>query len=80
MTVRLARGRRSLSLEIVDDGVGFEPERPGPAGEAGRSQGLANMRRRAELLGATLHVHSALDHGTALSLTMPVTAVRRSGR
>lgn len=79
VTVRLVRGRRRLSLEIVDDGVGFEPERV-PSGDAGHAQGLANMRRRAELLGATLHVHSALDRGTALSLTMPVTAVRRNGR
>jgi signal transduction histidine kinase len=38
---------------------------------------MANMRRRAELLGATLHVHSALARGTSLSLTMPVAAVRR---
>jgi signal transduction histidine kinase len=79
VTVRLVRGRQRVSLEIVDDGVGFEPERV-PAGDGRHAQGLANMRRRAELLGATLHVHSALDRGTALSLTMPVTAVRRSGR
>ena len=81
MTVRLTRSRRRLSLEITDDGVGFDPTQPShtPAGAlAGRAQGLENMRRRAELLGARLHVRSALAQGTSLSLTMPVTAVRHT--
>jgi signal transduction histidine kinase len=69
--VGLARGRRRLRLEIADDGIGFDPE------AAIEGEGLANMRRRAELLGATLHVRSALARGTSLSLTMPTTAARR---
>ena len=46
-------------------------------GRRGRAQGLANIRRRAELLDATLTVESAPGRGTALSLTMPVATVRR---
>jgi signal transduction histidine kinase len=69
--VRLALGRRRLKLGIVDDGIGFDPE------AVGRGEGLANMRRRAELLGATLAVESSPARGTSLSLTMPVTAARR---
>jgi signal transduction histidine kinase len=82
VTVRLTRTRRRLTLEIADDGVGFDPQQLGGSphgGQAGRAQGLDNMRRRAELLGARLHVRSALAQGTSLSLTMPVTAVRRTG-
>jgi signal transduction histidine kinase len=76
VTVRLERGRRRLRLEIVDDGVGFEV--PADGTRPARGEGLANMRRRAELLGATLLVHSALAQGTSLSLTMPVSAARRA--
>ena len=77
VTVRLACSRTHLSLDIHDDGVGFEPAGVNERAAAGTAQGLANMRRRAELLGATLVVHSALAKGTSLSLTMPVTAGRR---
>ena len=75
VTVRLERGRRRLRLDIEDDGVGFDV--PADDARGSRGEGLANMRRRAELLGATLHVHSALARGTSLSLTMPVSAARR---
>jgi signal transduction histidine kinase len=81
VTVRLTRSRRRLALEITDDGVGFDPGTVATdtaGGLPGRAQGLENMRRRAELLGARLHVRSALAQGTSLSLTMPVTAVRRT--
>lgn len=78
VSVRLASSRRRTSLVIRDDGVGFDPAAVDPAGAEGRTQGLANMRRRAELLGATLQVRSALERGTVLSLTMPVAAERRS--
>jgi signal transduction histidine kinase len=85
VTVRLTRSRRRLTLEITDDGVGFDTSRSAGgraatpvAAQPGRAQGLGNMRRRAELLGARLHVRSALAQGTSLSLTMPVTAVRRT--
>lgn len=74
--VRLVSSRRQLQLEIRDDGVGFDPE-TAPRGPAGRAQGLRNMRRRAELLGATLVVRRAPGRGTELSLTMPVASARR---
>ena len=54
--------------------------RPGSAADRGRdgsAHGLPNMRRRAELLDATLTVQSAPGRGTELSLTMPVATARR---
>ncbi len=50
---------------------------PSEASAGGRAQGLANIRRRAELLGAELEVEAADGRGTALSLTMPVATVRQ---
>lgn len=77
VAVRLACSRRRLTLEIRDDGIGFDAAPVVERGRAGRAQGLANLRRRAELLGAVIDLRSALGQGTALSLTMPVAAHRR---
>ncbi|HEY8177324.1 MAG TPA: sensor histidine kinase, partial [Candidatus Limnocylindria bacterium] len=75
--VRLASSKRGLQLEIRDDGAGFDPEAVADRGRDGSAHGLPNMRRRAELLDATLTVQSAPGRGTELSLTMPVATVRR---
>jgi signal transduction histidine kinase len=77
VTVHMACSQRRFTLEIRDDGVGFDPEAPPARGRRGRAQGLANIRRRAELLDASLEVESAPGRGTRLSLTMPVATVRR---
>jgi signal transduction histidine kinase len=77
VTVRMACTQRRFTLEIRDDGVGFDPAVTAERGRRGRAQGLANIRRRAELLDARLTVESAPGRGTALSLTMPVATVRR---
>ena len=77
VTVRMACTERRFTLEIKDDGIGFDPDVTAERGRRGRAQGLANIRRRAELLGATLSVESTPGRGTALSLTMPVATVRR---
>ncbi len=75
--VRMACTQRRFTLEIRDDGTGFDPTVTVDAGRRGRPQGLANIRRRAELLDAKLLVESSPGRGTALSLTMPVATARR---
>ena len=68
--LRLAHTAGSVTLEVVDDGRGFEPgvlDGPG--------HGLANVRERAELLGGELVVESAPGRGTRLALTIPVPAM-----
>jgi two-component system nitrate/nitrite sensor histidine kinase NarX len=61
MAVRLRRGRRgSLHLEIVDDGVGFDPHRRSPKGHFG----LTIMRERAQAIGAAMRVVSQVGQGT----------------
>jgi signal transduction histidine kinase len=78
VTVRMACTRGQFTLEMQDDGVGFDPDASAGRGRRGRrAQGLDNIRRRAELLDAELTVESAPGRGTALSLTMPVATTRR---
>jgi signal transduction histidine kinase len=78
--IRLVCGRRRLTLQIVDDGTGYDPAAAAERGRTGRAQGQVNMRRRAELLGARLEVRSAPGQGTSVSLTMPVVTARRQPR
>jgi signal transduction histidine kinase len=76
VSVRMACTQRRFTLEIRDDGAGFDTAAL-PRGRRGRAQGLDNIRRRAELLDATLDIESAPARGTRLSLTMPVATTRR---
>lgn len=62
-----------VAIEIVDDGVGFDPGRlPAPDPESG-GFGLAAMRARMRALDGTLTVESAPGHGTALAARLPLT-------
>jgi signal transduction histidine kinase len=77
VAVKMTCTQRRFTLEISDDGVGFDPGTRPERGRRGHVQGLANMRRRAELLGGRLEVETAPGRGTRLSLTMPVATTRR---
>jgi signal transduction histidine kinase len=77
VSARMSCTQRRFTLEIRDDGVGFAPDTVADRGRRGRAQGLANIRRRAELLNAKLQIESAPGRGTRLSLTMPVATTRR---
>lgn len=61
----------SVSLDVVDDGRGFDPT-SAPSGDGGF--GLPAMRSRARSLGGTLSVESAPGQGTAVALTLPLPA------
>jgi signal transduction histidine kinase len=60
-----------LELTMQDDGCGFDPNSKTVAkSESGR--GLANMERRAQLLGGELDIYSESGKGTLLTLRMPL--------
>jgi signal transduction histidine kinase len=62
-----------VALDVVDDGIGFDPGRlPAPDPETG-GFGLAAMRARMHALGGTLAVESAPGRGTALAARLPLT-------
>ena len=59
----------SATVEVVDDGVGFDPQ----ASRAGH-HGLAGMQFRAESLGGTMSVSSAPGRGTRVHINFPQSA------
>jgi signal transduction histidine kinase len=65
VAVRLGREDRRLVLEVVDDGVGFDPEAPELRS---KRLGLTSMEERARRLGGRLVVRSAPGAGTTVRL------------
>jgi signal transduction histidine kinase len=67
--VQLSREGDVLSLEVIDDGIGIDPD----AVSKPKSHGLLGMRERALLLGGTLHVKRGInDCGTCVVAFIPV--------
>ena len=64
--VRLERGPNWGRLTVSDNGRGFVIDKVTP-----EHLGLTIMRERAEAIGARLHIHSQLDHGTAVTIAWP---------
>ncbi|MFQ6019194.1 MAG: GAF domain-containing protein [Dehalococcoidia bacterium] len=69
--VRLAANGHALTLEVDDNGSGFDPEKRDKA-----KHGLRNMQDRARMLGAELKIESSAGKGTTVRVTM---ALAREG-
>jgi signal transduction histidine kinase len=67
--VLLERRDEDIVLVIEDDGIGFDPADPGVKA---KGIGLAGMRERAALAGASFEVESAPGNGTSVFLRCPV--------
>ena len=63
---RIVEGEGKVSVEIVDEGAGFDP------GEFTRGFGLVGMRERVELVGGSLEIDSRPGAGTRVTATLPV--------
>jgi signal transduction histidine kinase len=68
VTLSLTISEDTLTLDIADDGVGFDLE----TAELGRGYGLPNIKDRAERLGGMLLIESALGQGTWLKVLVPM--------
>jgi signal transduction histidine kinase len=65
----------SVSLDIRDDGTGFDPD----ALRRRESFGLAAMEQRVTAIHGELQIESALGDGTAISVRVPVARVSHAG-
>jgi nitrate/nitrite-specific signal transduction histidine kinase len=66
LRVSLRNAGGVLTLEVVDDGVGFD------ADQGFEGNGLVSMRRRAERIGASLSVRSQPGRGTTVRVELPL--------
>jgi signal transduction histidine kinase len=63
-----------VTLDVRDDGAGFDPAIP-PATAEGSGYGLAAMRERLLRIAGSLEVESEPGHGTALSACVPAITI-----
>ena len=61
-----------LTIEIEDDGIGFDPEEMNQPRESGQGLGLLGMRERLFLVGGTLAIESQAGQGTRILVQVPV--------
>jgi two-component system NarL family sensor kinase len=73
LRVKVTAQSRSVRLEIVDNGVGFDLE----GGKASDGHGLRNMDDRARSLGAHLSLESSPGRGTRVRVELPLADVRQ---
>jgi signal transduction histidine kinase len=66
--VLLRGGAGSLSLEVADEGSGFDPAAVALSG----GMGLMSMKQRVEQFGGTLEVDAAVGAGTRILASVPL--------
>jgi signal transduction histidine kinase len=66
LSVRLVQAGGIVTLEVGDNGVGFDP-----AGAFPGHLGLQSMRERAARMGAVIEMHSAPGEGSRLRVVVP---------
>jgi signal transduction histidine kinase len=70
--VRLATDADQLTLEIIDDGIGFTVSDASQTQLSHTQYGLAHMRRRAWKIGAELTIHTAPGRGACIRCVYPL--------
>jgi signal transduction histidine kinase len=71
--VRLCGGAEGLTLQVIDDGIGFDVA---ARGAISGHFGLRGMRERARRMGATLVIESGHGTGTTVSIRVPPEILR----
>jgi signal transduction histidine kinase len=69
-TITLGFLPEAVTLDIYDDGTGFDPAAVAPPSDAG-GYGLRAMRQRVEQLGGAFSVESAPGEGTVVAAQLP---------
>jgi signal transduction histidine kinase len=68
----------ALTIEVEDDGVGFDPGRMSSPRLTGEGLGLLGMRERLALLGGRLVIDAAPGSGTRVLVSVPIGPAARS--
>ena len=70
-TVTLSYSGRDVTVQVTDDGAGFDAVTIAATAEADGHFGLVGMRERAEAVGGTLRLTSTPGSGTTVEATIP---------
>jgi PAS domain S-box-containing protein len=70
--INLNFSKKHLTMNVVDDGDGFDVKEAGTKAATKGSLGLTSMRERADLIGASIKIQSKPGHGTIVRVDMPL--------
>ena len=76
VTVRLASQDGAVTLEIADDGKGFDPALAVGSVDIGRGLGLTSMRERVEVTGGRFELRSQTGQGTTIIAAWPESTLK----
>jgi signal transduction histidine kinase len=73
--INLIAGKNSVTVEIRDNGVGFDVEETKSTYDQRTSLGLINLDERAQLVGGQCTIESARGRGTTIRVEIPFSRV-----
>jgi signal transduction histidine kinase len=71
ITIVITYSATSMTLQISDDGTGFDVGKALEQNDEKASTGLLNMSKRAKLIKADFHISSTEGKGTTITLVIP---------
>jgi two-component system NarL family sensor kinase len=74
ITVIVDIGENELLLQVADNGKGFHVEEVMRKSLKQQSTGLRGLQKRADLIGANLHIQSEPGKGTTIKICLPLVA------
>jgi signal transduction histidine kinase len=78
--INLIAGKNSVTVEIRDNGVGFDVEETKSTYDQRTSLGLINLDERAQLVGGQCTIESARGKGTTIRVEIPFSRVTEEAR
>jgi signal transduction histidine kinase len=72
VNVRLVREDGHVTLQVSDNGQGFDPQAFQPSDLHGQGLGLRGMQERASILGGEFQMQTAIGKGTVITIRVPV--------
>ncbi len=78
VSVTWTRRNGTVTLEVADDGCGFDLGPSHPNDQGGKGLGLRGIQERVEILGGEFCLHTAPGHGTLVVVTVPVSSSKES--
>lgn len=72
VNIQLIRTNRNISMNISDNGIGFDQDKVSNNLPNGHGLGLAGMHERAALAGGKVEISGTIGQGTAVSVIIPL--------
>jgi signal transduction histidine kinase len=71
VAITIDAGEDAITVQVSDDGAGFDPAVTAPRAAAGGHLGLVGMRERMRMLGGRTEISSTPGNGTVVSAELP---------